>query len=80
MLVNAHVVVLLSLVLSAASAESAVAAGLAVLVTRAAVAVARAAIAEARALAGHTVAAAALGRDGERVVGRRGRGGLGDKS
>jgi hypothetical protein len=64
-LVDAHMVVFFSLVLSAASAESAVAAGAAVLVAGAAVAMTGTAITKARALAGHTVPAVAFGRDDE---------------
>jgi hypothetical protein len=79
-LVDAHMVVLFSLVLSAASAESTVAAGLAVFVAGAAVAMTGTAITKARALAGHTVPAVAFGRDGERVAVGRSRSGLGDKS
>jgi hypothetical protein len=79
-LVNTHVVVLFSLILSAAGAESAVAASLTVFIAGTAVTMARTAITEARALAGHSIATATLGRYGERVAVRRSRSGLGDKS
>jgi hypothetical protein len=79
-LVDAHMVVLFSLVLSAASTESAVAAGLAVLVAGAAVAMTGTAITKARALAGHAAAAVTLGRDSKRIALGRSRSGLGDKS
>jgi hypothetical protein len=79
-LVNTHVIVLFSLVLSPTSAKSTIAASLAVFIAGAAVTVTGTAITKARALAGHSITTAAFGGDRERGAVGRSRSGLGDQS